>query len=398
MTMHLGGLNAYLSKQIFSIMTRVSRRDMLRGAVLAGAALPFTSFNSVLEKWRHEEYALTPNSSNAPLVRLSHNENPYGPSEKARKAIIAAIDKGNRYPREAMSELQLRIAEYEGVRADQILISSGSTELLGVAGLMAGLQKGKIITCHPTFPFLMQYASQFAAEWVKVPLTSDHLFNLAGINEQLDGHTKMVFICNPNNPTGTELPREMLEPFCDVISARCMVYVDEAYIELAAKGRKSSLIHLTRNNRNIIISRTFSKIYGMAGLRVGYAIAHPETIQRLSNLMMGGNITPSVTSLAAAMASLGDEEFMEYCKKMNAQAKEMVYSKFNEWGVEYIPSSTNFILYKTDRFGSIDVLSALKQQQIMIRTYVDVPGWARVSMGTLDEMKMFLNATEELLT
>lgn len=378
--------------------THFSRRDMLRGAVLAGAALPFARFNAVVEQWRQVECATEPWASNPEAIRLSHNENPYGPSEKARKALIDAINKGNRYPRESMSELSQRIAEYEGVSADQILISAGSTELLGVAGLMTGLQKGKIITCHPTFPFLMHYASQFAAEWVKVPMTNDHLFNLAGINEQLDGHTKMIFLCNPNNPTGTELPREMLEPFCDVISARCMVYVDEAYIELAANGRKSSLAHLTRNNRNIIVARTFSKIYGMAGLRVGYAIAHPETIERLLGLMMGGNITPSVTSLAAAMASLGDEEFMRYCIEMNVQAKEMVYSKFSEWGVEYIPSSTNFILYKTDRFGSTDVLSALKQQQIMIRTYVDVPGWARVSMGTLDEMKRFLSATEELLT
>ncbi len=378
-------------------MSTLSRRNMLRGAVLAGAALPFARFNSVLEKWRQDEYALPPNSSGSPLVRLSHNENPYGPSERARKALIAAINKGNRYPRESMVELQKKIAGYEGLNPDQIMISAGSTELLGVAGLMAGNQKGKVISCHPTFSFLMQYASQFAAEWIKVPMTSEHQYNLAGINEKLDSHTTMVFICNPNNPTGTELPREMLEPFCTVVSERCMIYLDEAYIELASQGRKASLAHLTRNNRNIIVARTFSKIHGMAGLRIGYAIAHPDTIERLEGLMMGGNVTPAVTSVEAAMASVGDEEFFHYCKEMNEQAKEMTYEKFKNWGIEYIPSSTNFIFFKTDRFGSADILSALQQKNIMIRNYGDVPGWARVSMGTIDEMKVFLNATEELL-
>ena len=376
---------------------QLSRRNMLRGAVLAGATLPFATFQRTLEQWRQEEYSEIPHASGASVVRLSHNENPYGPSEKARKALIAAIGKGNRYPRESISMLQEKIAEYENLRPDQVLISAGSTELLGVAGLMAGIEKGKVISCHPTFPFLMQYASQFASEWVKVPLNDDRTYNLAGINTRLDENTNLVFICNPNNPTGTELPRGMLEPFCQVVSQRCMLYLDEAYIELAKDGRASSLAPLTRDNRNIIIARTFSKIYGMAGLRVGYAIAHPETIERLGQFMMGGSITPSVTSVEAAMATLGDEEFIQYCTEMNDQAKEITYASFKSWGVEYIPSSTNFILFKTDRFGSTDILSALQQKNIMIRTYGDVPGWARVSMGTLDEMRTFLNATEKLL-
>jgi histidinol-phosphate aminotransferase len=113
--------------------------------------------------------------------------------------------------------------------------------------------------------------------------------------------------------------------------------------------------------------------------------------------MMGGNITPSVTSVEAAMASIGDEAFMEYCIGMNAEAKEMVYAKFNTWGIEYVPSSTNFIFFKTERFGAKDIVDALEEKHIMIRSYGDVPGWARVSMGTIDEIKMFLKATEGLL-
>jgi histidinol-phosphate aminotransferase len=375
----------------------MTRRNLLKSAALAGATLPLVRLNSVIDQWRHTEYGDIPQASGHPVVRLSHNENPFGPSDRARKAIIEAISKGNRYPREAQQELKKKIADYEGLESDQILLAAGSTELLGVAGLMAGIEKGRVISCHPTFSFLLAYASQFAAEWVKVPMTADHHYNLAGINEQLNGNTKLVFICNPNNPTGTELPRSVLEPFCSVVSQRCMVYVDEAYIELAKEGHSATLAGLTTDNPNIIVARTFSKIYGMAGLRIGYAIAHRDTIQKLERLMMGGNVSTSVTSLAAAMASLGDADFISYCRQMNDQTKSMIGEKFNSWGVEFIPSSTNFIFFKTDRFGTKNLLQSLQEKNIMIRTYDDVPGWARVSMGTVEEIKTFLGATEELL-
>jgi histidinol-phosphate aminotransferase len=243
----------------------------------------------------------------------------------------------------------------------------------------------------------MKYASQFSCEWIKVPLTVDHQYNLAGINEKLDGNTRLVFICNPNNPTGAELPRTMLEPFCETISARCTVYVDEAYIELSRDGKSSSLAPLTKHNKNIIVARTFSKIYGMAGLRIGYVIAHPDTIKTLESLMMGGNVTPSVTSVEAAAAVLTDHEFLNYCIEKNAETKEMTYDKFNTWGVEFIPSSTNFIFFRTERFGKVQITEALRQRNVMIRDYNDVPGWARVSMGTPEEFKTFLSECEGLL-
>jgi histidinol-phosphate aminotransferase len=136
----------------------------------------------------------------------------------------------------------------------------------------------------------------------------------------------------------------------------------------------------------------------MAGLRIGYAIAHPDTVARMEALMMGGNITPSVTSLAAAMAAIGDDEFINYCKDQNDEARQIVYGKFQSWGVEYIASSTNFIFFRTDRFGGGDIVRPLADRNVMIRSYSDVPGWARVSMGTLDEMHSFIAAAQELLT
>lgn len=379
-------------------MRQLSRRDMLRGSVLASAGLPFLQVRNIVDAWRQQECAIPEAAGTGTVVRLSHNENPYGPSELARKAIIDAIGKGNRYPQESIRALQAHIADLEGLTPDQVLITAGSAELLGICGLMAGLERGKMISCHPTFPLLMQFGARLAAQWVKVPLTDDHQYNLAGINAQIDSDTRLVFICNPNNPSGGELPKSMLEPYCRTLSERCMVYVDEAYIELAEYGLKSSLASLTRDNKNVIVGRTFSKIYGMAGLRVGYAIAHPDTISRLRDLCPGSGMTPCVTSVEAAIGSLKDEAFISRCIVLNNETKQAVYDRFSQWGIEYIPSSTNFIFFRTDRFGATNIVDALAQKQIYIRDYSDVPGWARVSMGTMDEIQMFLSATEDLLS
>jgi histidinol-phosphate aminotransferase len=385
-------------KKTRSIMAQtVSRRHLLRGALLAGAALPFARIQHTINAWRAEEFGPIPAPGKTPYIRLGSNENPYGPSPKARKALADAIDAGNRYPGQGLSDLRQAIAEYESLTPEQILITAGSSELLGIAGLMAGTQGGRIIASHPTFPFLMRYASQFSAEWIKVPVTEDHQYNLVGITKEVNDKTRLVFLCNPNNPTGAELPRSILDPYCKLVSEQTMVYVDEAYIEFADGGVRASLASLTRDNPNIIIGRTFSKIYGMAGLRIGYAIAHPDTIDQFERYSCGANMTPSVTSLAAARASLGDDSFIAHCLEMNQETKDMVYAKFQQWGIEYIPSSTNFVFFRTSRFGSANVVQAMQEKYILIRDYGDVPGWARVSMGTVAEIQSFLDALEGML-
>ena len=377
----------------------LSRRSILKGGLFASAALPLMGVSKVVGQWREnelqQELAVVGNPDN-PLVKLNSNENPYGPSDKARQAIIEAIDSGNRYPRPAITKLTKQIAEYEGLSPDQIIITAGSTELLGVFGLMAGMQKGKVIGCDPTFDFMLYFAEKYSSHWVKVPLTEDHQYNLEGIRSEMDDDTKLVFICNPNNPTGGELSKDDLALFCAEASKSCMVYVDEAYIEFSKDGLKSSLANMTRNNRNLVVGRTFSKIYGLAGLRVGYAIGHPDTIKEVRRHLQGRSVTASATSIAAASASLGDEEFLGHCRKMNDQAKDIVYTSFDELEIDYIPSSTNFILFRTEKFGATDIRKELQRQNILIRDYQHVPGWARVSMGTSDEMKAFLKATKKM--
>jgi histidinol-phosphate aminotransferase len=376
----------------------ISRRSLLKGGLLATTAIPFLNIGNVAAMWRADAYA-TPPSVNGDdvLVKLNSNENPYGPSGKARQAIIDAIPKGNRYPRSQISKLEKQIAAYEKLSPDQVVITAGSTELLGVFGLLAGIQKGRVIGCTPTFDFMLYYAEKFSAEWVKVPVTEDHQYNLTGIEQEITDDTRLVFICNPNNPTGAELSEDDLKLFCTSISKEHMVYVDEAYIEFSKGGVASSLAGMTRSNKNLVIGRTFSKIYGLAGMRIGYAIGHPETIKNVRSFLQGRSMTPAACSIAAASASLGDEEFMTHCRKMNDTGKDLVYAAFEDWGVEYVPSSTSFILFKTEKFENPNIRVELQRKNILIRDYKHVPGWARVSIGTPDEMKVFVKATKKFL-
>ena len=376
----------------------LSRRSMLRGTLLGAASLPFINVSEAAYAWREAENEIPSGlSGEEPLVKLNSNENPYGPSDKARQAIIDAISSGNRYPRPAISKLEKQIAEYENLSPDQIVITAGSTELLGVFGLMAGMYKGRVIGCDPTFDFMLYYASNMSSEWVKVPLTDEHKYDLDGIASNLSSDCNLVFICNPNNPTGSEVDADELRAACQEYSQTCMVYVDEAYIEFSEHGLKSSLVNMTRNNKNLVVGRTFSKIYGLAGLRVGYAIGHPETIKKVRRMLQGRSITPSATSIAAAAASLGDEQFLTHCRNMNTEAKNIAYAAMDDWGVEYIPSSTSFVLFRTDKFGGTDVRKELQRKNILIRDYSHVPGWARVSIGTPDEMRAFVKATRKMV-
>ncbi len=371
---------------------------MLRGTLMGAASLPFFSVTEAAQAWREQSEAIPSDLlKEQPLVKLNSNENPYGPSEKARQAIIDAIPTGNRYPRPAISKLEKQIAEYENISPDQVVITAGSTELLGVFGLMAGMYKGTVIGCDPTFDFMLYYASKMSAEWIKVPLTDEYKYDLDGIASSLTNGCNLVFICNPNNPTGSEVNADELRAACQAYSEKCMVYVDEAYIEFSEHGLESSLVPMTRANKNIVVGRTFSKIYGLAGLRVGYAIGHPETIKKVRGMLQGRSITPSATSIAAAAASLGDEQFLAHCRSMNEEAKGIAYAAMEDWGVEYIPSSTSFVLFRTDKFGGTDVRKELQRQNILIRDYSHVPGWARVSIGTPDEMKAFVKATKKMV-
>ena len=375
-------------------MSSFSRRDLLKTGLLGAIVTPLGGWSRLAYD---DEPISFPSISKGDAILLNRNENPYAPSESAKAAMIEAFSKGNRYPNASINDLKLQIAEIEGLTPDHVMITAGSTEMLGLAGLYFGLQKGKLLSCHPTFDFLLRYSERLGAEWVKVPLTKDYKYNLKGLKEALTDDMNMVFVCNPNNPSGTEVDFEDLESFCKEVAPKVPVYLDEAYIEFSDKGKEGSMVHLLEELPNLIIARTFSKVYGLAGIRVGYALAHPDLIKDLGRFHIGAQMSPSAVSVAAASASLKDQDFAQMVLDKTKQVKDVLYSHFEKMGIEYTPSKTSFVQFKTEDRIKGNLRSLLAERNVFIRDYPHSPGWARVSIGTLEEVMSFIKETRSFV-
>jgi histidinol-phosphate aminotransferase len=368
---------------------QLSRRSWLKRSAMAAAILPVSNWYLP-----HIQESALPRFNGDVPIRLNSNENAYGPSEAARKAIMESLNDANRYPRNYTRKLKEEIALREGLTPDHVMLTAGSTELLGLAGLVYGLEKGDLVACSPTFDFLMLYAERMGCDWGRTPLTQDFQQDLKGLAKACGPNTRLIFICNPNNPTGVELPAEELMDFCESQSRKYPIYVDEAYVELSPNGRKSSMAPLTLNNQNIIVGRTFSKVHGLAGMRIGYALANPMTIERMANLHTGRELTVSCAGAAAALACLNDPEFEAFSRAKIIEGRELVCRAFDQMGVEYLPSATNFVLFRNEKF-KIDPVEAMEQENILIRKYEHLYGWTRVSIGTVEEMEKFTAAAKK---
>ena len=283
----------------------------------------------------------------APLnlkARLLANENPFGPSDKAKKAIIDAIDKSYQYPIAHLNELSNKIAEYEGVQKENVLISSGSSPLLHAAAILYSKPGSNIITGETTYEDLPSKASQLGAKWVKVPLTKSYSLDLDAMEKAVDANTTLIYICNPNNPTGTVVDADKLKAFCERVSKKVTIFVDEAYIDYLDNPKAVTLIDAVRKNQNVIVARTFSKLYGFAGLRVGYIVAKTELIKQVGNFSEGP-FSISATSIQAALAAYNDKEFLQSAFAKTMASKNFLYEVLKKEGYDYIPSSANFVLF-----------------------------------------------------
>jgi histidinol-phosphate aminotransferase len=352
---------------------------------MAAAVLPISRW------YQPDRFDTASGSSNPGSIRLNSNENPYGPSESVRKAILDNLTEVNRYPWNAINSLKEEIAARENLTSDHVMITAGSTELLGLAGLAHGMQGGELVACHPTFDFLLVYAERLGCTWARTPLDKHFQYDLHALDNIVSTNTKLIFICNPNNPTGMEIPFPRLRSFCDAHASKYPVYVDEAYIELSPHGRKGSMAELVSQLPNLIIGRTFSKVHGLAGMRIGYALAHPDMIKKMSNLHTGRGMSISGLAAAAAMASLNDPEFEAFSRSKIIEGREKVSKAFDDWNVKYLPSATNFIFFQNDTF-TMDPVEAMEKENILLRKYDYVPGWSRVSIGTTEEVNSFLEA------
>lgn len=325
-------------------------------------------------------------------ARLSANENPFGPSDKAKKAIMEAIDKSYQYPMKSLKELSEKIATYEGLTPEHVLLGAGSGPLLQAAVVYFGKQGGNLVSGDPTYGNIPQDMSEyFKTSWKKVPLTTDYKLDLDAMEKAIDDKTVLMYVCNPNNPTGTTVDAAKLKSFCERVSKRVPVFVDEAYIDYMDNPKEASVMDCVKKGHNVMVARTFSKLYGFAGLRVGYLTAQPTMLEALKPYTKGAR-SISATSGSAALVSYQDSEFLKEALKKTTESKEYLYKILKKQGYDYIPSSTNFVLFPIKMDGK-KFTEEMMNRGVSIRFWkFNDKDWCRVSIGLMDEMKVFEEA------
>jgi histidinol-phosphate aminotransferase len=369
-------------------MATLHRRDWLKQSSLAFAGFSLTLPASLLAAEKTTRYGSTGQ------IKLSANESPYGPSLLARKAMSEAIINSNRYPWDVTTQLREKIAAMYGFDKEFVVMGAGSSDILGVVTQLASLQKGNAISADPTFSTWATAAERLGLQIIRVPLTADKRHDLRTMLSRLNSNTRLFYICNPNNPTGTLLPSAEIRDVALEASKQCLVLLDEAYLEYTSE---SSLAGLVSENKNIIVVKTFSKIYGLAGARIGYAIAHPDTINRMTALQPWSNAGTSAVSLAAALASLDDETFLANSKKWNREANDFTEKELQSIGLSVIPSHTNFIYYSLGNFKG-NWQEMLKEKNIITGRITEQNGqWTRTTIGTLEEMRQFIQVAKAII-
>jgi histidinol-phosphate aminotransferase len=328
------------------------------------------------------------------IVRLSANENPYGPSPKALRAITDSFGLACRYPDEHNNVLIDKLAKLNNIDRDQVLLGNGSGEILKLcAETFTGPQRGKLVAADPTFEAIIKNAGANGAEVVKVLLTSAFAHDLPKMLAAAKGG--LIYICNPNNPTASITPKDALRDFIAKTPRETMILVDEAYFHYADSPDYESVIPLVKDHPNLIVSRTFSKIYGMAGLRCGYCVAQKETIERMRLHQMWDSV--NIMALVAASASLDDRDQVPNGQRFNAEAKQFTISALDRMGYKSIPSQANFIMFDCKR-PVVPLIKALKERNVQVgRLFPALPNHMRVTIGKKSEMENFLAAFQEVV-
>ncbi len=385
---------------------QINRRNWIKSSAMLAGGITFFSnsvsgllakpFNSLKRSFTvSDENVIPPTLPPTGLkARLLANENPFGPSAKAKKAIEAAMDTSYQYPFMYYGQLIDKIAAFEGVNKEQIFMDAGSSPLL-LAAAMHFSKNGTIITADPSYDDLPKKAADLGGKIVHVPLTADYKLDLDAMEKSIDSTTSLVYICNPNNPTATVLDAAKLKAFCERVSKKTPVFIDEAYIDYLPNPQAVTLIDAVKKGQNVIVARTFSKLYGFAGLRIGYVVAQPEMLKTLSKYTQG-SMSISATTLMAAIASYQDREFLDDALAKTMLSKKFLYETLKKEGYDYIPSSTNFVMFPLKMDGQKFTAEMMKRSVGVRFWKFNNKDWCRVSIGRMDEMQAFADAFKQL--
>lgn len=339
----------------------------------------------------------TANISASPMphdwIRLGSNENPYGPFPQSRKRMKEYLDTANRYP--SLKEDLIRlIADKMKVDNEYIMLGAGSSEILGLATLLYLQNGGELLTPMPTFRIWMNVARALGARVKTIPLDQDKKLDLEALNRNFNANTSMVYVCNPNNPSGSELDHDRVVDFVKNAAKKCPVLVDEVYKDFS---EHPSLAGLTESIPNLVVARSFSKIYGLAGMRIGYGIAHPDTVKKLENLQAWPGFSVTQLSLAAAIGALEDKKTFELSMQKNREALKITTDYLSSKNIRYIPTTTNLLYFSLDKVPA-DYLDRMEAKKVIVREIKEEDGrWSRVSMGRPEDMRLFCKYLDEMI-
>ena len=323
-------------------------------------------------------------------VRIDSNENPYGPSPKALEAMTFSQRVSARYPDALDDEVSAALAQLHGVTADQVILGCGSGEVLKMAdGAFLGPGKN-VVAAEPTFEAVLAFARVTRADPLKVPLTPDHRHDLRRMAAACNEATGLVYVCNPNNPTGTIVTRGELAAFFERVPKATLILVDEAYHHFVEDSHYASAFEWIGKVPNLLVVRTFSKIYGLAGMRLGYGVGSKDTVSAMRPHRVWSNANAAV--LEAALASLEDTGHVPHCRGIMNGTRRWLYAEMEKDGRATIPSEANFVMI--DVGSDVEpVIAALRERHVLVgRKFPSLPNWLRVSIGTQEEMQQFVAA------
>ena len=377
-------------------MGNLTRRQiLLGGGAIVGAglvpAIPTTSGSSAFSLISKALGADIP-QPDQPL-RMSSNENPYGPSRVALQAIAENIHLTNRYAADPTNLIKL-VADINNISPDHVMTGTGSSEILNVAGMLLGLREGSVVCADPTYQSLLRYAENAGVEILRVRVAEGLNADLEGMRRAVRSDTNMMYIVNPNNPIPSVIEKNTMKEFVLEQAQERLVFVDEAYHEYVDNPDYESMVGLiAEGHNNIIVSRTASKIHGLAGMRVGFGFAHPDLISEMKMRRTGQE---TVLGLAAAYASYQDMEFQDYSRRKNKESLTIVEGMCEDLGLRYAKSNTNFTFIETGIENAV-VQERMREQGILTgRLFPPFTTWSRISMSKPEDMKYFVQVYKQL--
>ncbi len=373
-----------------SAAARISRRRFVTvcGSAAGAALLSPRSGASLTE-------ASLPYGAPPDLVQLNSNESPYGLSPKALEALSRSGRSGSRYPDAEEDEVRNAIARLHGVRPEQIALGCGSSDILRMAGAAFLAPAKTLVAAETTFEAVLLYAGVMRAPVTRVPMTPDFRHDLPAMAAACGEKTGLVYVCNPNNPTGTVVTRGEMVAFLAKVPPSVVVLADEAYHHFAQDPRDANALEFLEAHPNLVVARTFSKIYAMAGLRLGYAVASEANAAALASQASWNNI--NAAALPVARVLLADPDFVPARQRLVDETRRWLCRELERDGRRYIRSQTNFLMIEAG--GDVGpVIRSFRDRGILIgRRFPSMPDWLRVSIGTREEMERFLESLRAIV-